>query len=211
MNLNDPETVRVYRCHPDPDGLVGYLVPYEFNYVTGVNKRLYPIHVFDQGRIVTCTYYEDATRQPDGTVVGTTPVVRETFVYVVDSNNFAQERTQTIEWFRNDGTIAGSKVRHKLYGARESRDEGRRRRRNVADQLSMQVLGAVISSGEAADVSSALALVLPWLDSLNTPLQKYVESGSDELDAAVAASLELWLLAEVAPGVSIKAFILSQL
>jgi len=201
---------KIYR-YVDRDEFVVEEVPQSLNYKTGLNKRLHPIHEFSRGRIVRTTYYDSFKIGVNGFVTGIDPIVEEISSWL-DNPNGTIERTKEIRWFREDKTRSDPKVLIKPYDVIESRTEGRRRRRNVGDQLSMNVVGLVMQTERLDKISDAVALCTPWLLKNKNAQDLFVELGAPALVQAISADSKTeWLNNEIAPGVSIRMYLVSEL
>ena len=138
--------------------------PLALNYATGLATRLRKAETFVQGELRTIAYHPDATVDlATGaiTFVGA-PVVREDFAYVRDAAGFAKSRTQTITWLRKDGSDHPTqKVMGKVYNPGASMREGKRRRRNIIDQVELRVAQLLLETelaNQGGDVQGTLEL-----------------------------------------------------
>jgi len=158
-------------------------------------------------------WYEDSAIDPNGEEVGAGDViVCEDFVYMEDSAGLARERTQTITWLMEDGAEGQSKIRVKKYGNTASRTEGRRRRRNVIDHMSIQVVG-MYAATELVDMATAIAATQPYIEALASEVALFIEDGATALADAITADVTTTWLSNViaAPSTTIKDYILGEL
>jgi hypothetical protein len=185
--------------------------PLGVDYVTGLNVRLHPIHTWERGRIIRVDWFATYSVDANGEEQGDDLVVCETLVYTDDASGLARHRLQKITWYLEDGTPGQSKTREKIYGNAASRTEGRRRRRNVIDNMSIKVVGMLAATETDGDVSAAIDLSRPFLDALSSEVSMYVESGATALHAAIVSSTVSWLANAVATNTTIRDYILGEL
>lgn len=124
-------------------------VPSNINYITGITGRIHPTNtIIISGEIRQVDYYANASApNAQGVITYDDLVIRETFAYTRDAMGFARARTQTITWYKEDGTPhAGTKTRVKYYENDESIREGQRRRKNITDTLSMTITKWLLST-----------------------------------------------------------------
>jgi hypothetical protein len=108
--------------------------------------------------------------------------------YARTSNGLAVERWTERTWYREDGTAhPDTKVTHKAYShdALQQMREGRRRRSNVIDQLSITVLNLLVATETAVDplnptpaeITAAEAIAIPWLATYDDHVNNYIRVG----------------------------------
>ena len=208
--MTKPEHYKLFRYF-DGDHLPKSEIPTDVNYVTQLSQRLHPVYAWYRGRVEYIRFYANASLDTQGEIVGTDLIIEEHFKYT-DVGGFARQRVQTISWFREDGSAGDAKTRVKLYNNTEGRTEGRRRRRNVIDQMSIRVVGVVAATETAGDIAAAVALTTPYIEDLETEVQQYIEASSSNLSTAIASDTgHSWLDNPLAPGVTVRMFILGEL
>ena len=169
-------------------------IPFDVNYITGLTRRLYPIVSYTRGRITRIDYMLEGWLNALGEKEGNDLAVREDFEYTLNAGGFAVERTQTIRWYLEDGTEGGSKTRHKFYDNKDSREEGRRRRRNVIDILSMDVVGILAATHTSGDIPSAVAIGIAYMGALEAETIDFIETSSNALRDAITGDADTsWL------------------
>lgn len=184
--------------------------PLSVNFVSGLSIRLHPIHTFTRGRITQTNWYANAGVDANGELEGSDLVVREDFAYTLDAAGLARHRLQTIAWVREDESLGDTKVRQKFYDNTQARTEGRRRRRNVIDSVSISTVG-LYAQTQQVDIGSAIVATTPFIEDIATELALYIEDGSPVLAQAITNGTEGWLDNPVAPGLTIRDFILGEI
>lgn len=187
--------------------------PTDFNYTSpGLDQRLYALPIFTKGRISRVEFYGDVGHDASGELVGSDLVVSEDHVYSLDAAGLARFRTITITWYREDGTPGQTKQRPKKYNNAQARQEGRRRRRNVIDKLSIDVVGMVAMTETSGHLPNAIALATPWLEAREELVAQFLElSGSALRDSALADTHTSWLNNLLGPGFTIRDHIAQEL
>lgn len=98
-------------------GLEKFALPHEIDFITGIDRRLVDKKTRIFGELQTIEYFESKTQNQDGSFTFETPVVKESFSYVRDAiTGFPSSRTQTIQWYFEDGSLCDkAKTRIKYY------------------------------------------------------------------------------------------------
>jgi hypothetical protein len=190
--------------------------PFDVDYITQSSVRLHPTNsIVVDGEIRRVDYY--ATAAPPnsmGIVEYSDLIVREDFAYTRDQMGFARARTQTITWFREDGSPHQStKQRVKFYENDESLREGQRRRRNITDTLSMTVTGWLVAT--QTQLASGQARIQMGRDFMAAHKQSF-DMYADASDAGILYAIRddqahAWLDGLMAPGLTVRAKILDDL
>jgi hypothetical protein len=149
----------------------------------------------------------------------TDEIVRETMVYVRSANGLAVSRTTTRTWFREDGTAHPvAKVTTKDYAADpvHQMQEGARRRQNVVDRLTIDVLGMLMATQTAGDVAAAETIGAGFMLTHSSAVTTYLRTGANALlQAEVTADTAAWLDNDLAAlgmgGVTIRQAIVASL
>ena len=188
-------------------------IPYDLDFKTGLTTRLHPNRIFEKGVLVETCYHSDASHNPDGTIDFGEPVVRETFEYLRDAQTFAQQRTQSIEWFLDSGEVGpDKKILTKLYTRVEGIQEGVRRRNNVIDQLKIDLIGLLVISGVAASPSEAIALGQGFFTQNAGLIQLYLEISDPRLSQSVETDQNVDWLDRLTPfEITFRSFIIDAL
>lgn len=108
--------------------------------------------------------------------------------YTRTSNGLAVERWTERTWYREDDTAhPETKVTHKTYShdSLQQMREGRRRRGNVIDQLSITVLNLLVATETAVDplnptpaeITAAEVIAMPWLATYDVHVNNYIRVG----------------------------------
>lgn len=206
--------IKYYKIHSlyDVGGFPRDEAPTTIDYETGLDVRLHPVFTWDKGRILRKEWHASFSLDANGEEVGTDLIVSEDFVYTEDASGLARSRTQSITWYYEDGTPGSSKVRAKVYGNAASRTEGRRRRRNVIDNMSIGVVG-MYAATTPCDLGTAIAATKPYISALASEVSLYIEDGSTALATAISTDVVTAWLDNViaAPSTTIRHYILGEL
>lgn len=159
------------------EGLDKTQVPQHINYISELKQRLHPLITnIVKGEVREITYYAGVTLNQDGTLTGTTPVVREEFVYTRDVAKMAISRVMKIYWILQDGTDhAEYKERIKYYSPEQRIVEGQTLRKNIIDYTQPVALGMIMQT-EQVDYDTAVTM-------------------GAELFHAYAANIDSWIYA----------------
>lgn len=165
------------------------VTPKSVDYKKDLDRRLHPKYVFDSlGFLVSCTYYKDLsiTQNQLGFTVYTysDPVLKYEASYYIKPDGYVGYRTVTRRWYRMDDSLdPDSKITVKYYEPMTARDEGKTRRRNLINELLIQVVGLLImTSNDLPNVAAAETDAIPFMKSITNGISDYYEYGS-KLDA----------------------------
>jgi hypothetical protein len=188
-------------------------VPYDVDYVTGLTQRLHPVETYERGRIVRIDYFLNAGLDAYGEKYGTDLFVTESFDYTNNAGGFAVSRVQVISWYLEDGTVGGTKERHKLYNTKDSRAEGRRRRRNVIDISSMNVIKLLAGTETGGDINAAVIMGVTFMAGYKLQTEAYLEMATNDLYTAVLSNTTASWLNNVinAEGATIRMYLAGEL
>lgn len=183
----------------------------DVDYVRTLPTRLHPDRQIVKGELQRVTYYAHA-EVINSMVAYSDPIVEEVYVYTRDSDGFALYRDMTITWFREDGSPDPRlKRRRKYYSPLERIQEGKRRRKNVVDQLQFTVLFAIMVT-EAVTEEQARQLGTAFLAHHDAFIRLYLDASDPAIVSAVQAdSVHTWLSNELSPGVTIRDTITGEL
>lgn len=162
------------------------------------------------------TLYDDVTIDPvTGGQTGTTPVVKENFVYTRDADELAESRTMDITWYRKDGVEhLDKKNRLKYYTPEQAIQEGIRRRHNIVEYMQLPIVG-MIAQFTPTTVSNAIDLGAAFIDEYTTQIDTYILTPrTNSFQDAVTndpATTHTWLTLDVGGGTTIRDYILDQL
>jgi len=162
-----------------------FLVPKSIDYKQEIDGNLNPEYTFDEnGWLVEATYYENVTLTQNA--MGFTqydydnPILKVEAVYNMKPDGYVGSREVTRRWYRMDGTLdPDSKVTNKVYTPMSARDEGKRRRRNLVNELMIETVGLfIMTSGDLSDVPTAESDAMPLLKEISSGISDYYEYGS---------------------------------
>ena len=162
-----------------------FLTPKSIDYKIELNTRLHPDYTFDEhGWLVECIYYRNCSIWQNE--LGFTqydysdPILKYEADYTMKDDGYVGSRTVTRRWYRLDGSLDDdAKVTTKFYEPMLARDEGKKRRRNVVNQLMIETVGLfIMTSEDLNDVPTAEADAIPFLKSISSGLTDYYEYGN---------------------------------
>lgn len=109
------------------------------NYTTGLLKKLFPARTFVQGELQKVEWYAEESQ--------TDLILTVDIVYNRDTQGFAVDRTTTRTWKNKDGSDNDkNKVTKKVYDTPGKINEGKRRRGNLIDILTNNMMGFMIET-----------------------------------------------------------------
>jgi hypothetical protein len=162
-----------------------FLTPKSIDYKQDIDGRFHPEYTFDSnGWLIKCVYHEnlEISQDPQGFTQYSysNPILEVDAVYTIKPDGYVGSRTITRKWYRLDGTLdPDSKVTEKFYEPMQARDEGKRRRRNLINELTIEAVGLfIMTSEDLNDVSSAEADAIPFLKEISSGISDYYEYGS---------------------------------
>ena len=163
--------------------------PKSVDYKKDVQVRFHPEFNFDKfGFLTGCTYYENLSVSYDayGFTVFTydNPIVNYVADYTFADNGYVATRTVTRKWYMMDGSLStDAKTTFKVYEPMVARNEARRRRKNLINDLLINTVGLIIiTSGDLDNVTDAEADAMPLMRDINSAISAYYEYGT-KLDA----------------------------
>lgn len=179
------------------------LTPKAVDYKKDVNGRLHPKRTFVKGFLTECEYFENAglAVDPNTGFTGITyenPVLKVEIDYYIGGDGYVSYRDTTRSWVKHNGEYStDTKMSRKYYSKIEAKEEGKRRRNNIIDQLTLEV-GAfvVLTETGTTSVQEAEALALPFLDELDTSIDKYLKGNTEPIINSITSadtSTHYWL------------------
>jgi len=164
-----------------------FITPKSIDYKKEIDGRLHPKYTFDQyGWLVHCVYYENLNITQDAQGFTqynySNPVLEMTGEYVMKADGYVGSRTITRKWYRLDGTLDDdAKITEKFYEPVLARDEGKRRRRNIVNNLMIETVGLfIMTSQDLNTVTEAETDAMPFLKEISTGLSDYYEYGNKQ-------------------------------
>lgn len=147
--------------------------------------RLHPEYIFDNaGFLRKCTYYENLNITYDSFSFSvfnfSNPVLKYESDYLVGDDDYVKSRTVTRSWYLMSGTFSTDvKTSYKIYEPLVSRDEGRRRRKNLINRLIIDTVGLfIITSPDLNNVMDAEEDAIPFMKEIGNGISEYYEYGS---------------------------------
>lgn len=136
---------------------------------TNLNINLFGLHkklIFDSyGCLITKEYYKNY----DGSIYSDL-IVKDEYVYNIDTNDLVKYRDETITWYYTDNTIGQIKTFRKYYSIKQGIKEGIIRRTNLINQAKeyglINILGIRNVSGESIQPNSHyfFSLLMPNIE-----------------------------------------------
>lgn len=182
-----------------------------------LSVRLEKRRTFDKGQRIRTDRYDPAAVSLDP---GTGQVLYDDdgliisieYTFIRDDEYLVLTRPGTVTWWCEDGTAHHlTKSLLKTYSGLERMKEGITRRRNVIDQLKIDVLGSIMIT-EGISQSAAIDEGKLYFNAYQDETDIYIESDSDALVVATMADTTFnWLNNDMAavgaPGVTIRQYI----
>jgi hypothetical protein len=183
-------TIRTYRIYDHvADTFDETVFPGFINYKTGLIARLHPVHTIVRGELKKTVYHANS----DG-VNYDTPVLEVSFTWYRDSSGFCLRRDSKIAYYLNDGSIAEeTKDLIKYYNEQESIEEGRRRRQNIVNDLSLTLIGMLQMTVTGKTDEEILQLGRDWLKANKTDIETFVEASDKTIHNVILNDLTWWL------------------
>jgi len=165
--------------------------------------RLHSHKTWVFGRILKETFHpfaEDLKTPIMGDIIHS-----KTYDYEFDPNTFETiYRLEHMKWFNELGEVSHEKLQPKVYEGHEGMAEAKRRRANIIDQLKSDVQKLGGATGSSNDVND-------FIGRNNTLIGLYIEYGRFELIQSIMADTANFLSALVAPGITVKMYMISKL
>lgn len=176
--------------------------PLDINYKTELALGLYPNRTFVQGELQEVIWYgtydaletDEADRWKD-------PVLKVSVVYNRDALGFAQFRITTRSWYFVDGELdeVNTKISNKYYNHFSTIKEGKTRRKNIIDQLSLPVLSMLAATELVKDplvYTSEAELIVEgrrFMSSHKQEINNFIDDSNTQLAIDVTADATVWL------------------
>lgn len=189
VNAHSP-VVLTYKLYEHiTDTIDSTVFPGHIDYKTGLNKRLHPVHELTKGELQKTTYYAVT----DGTTF-VDPVLQVTFVWHRDANGFCLRRDSTINYYMNDGSLSTeNKYMEKHYNEQESIDEGRRRRRNIVNDINLTVVGLMQMTITDKTDEEILQLGRDWYATNKNDIDNFVETSEQTIRGKILSDVTWWM------------------
>lgn len=163
--------------------------PTVIDYKTGLKQRLHKvIKTRFRGEVREVDYYTDESMS---TLVISVQVYADDSLTILgysrDPLGLVIERWTKRTWWKEDDTPGKIKVTHKTYShdANEQMNEGRRRRTNVVNSLTLQVLNMLVATSAAnpmaptiAEIQAAESLGLEFMSDYSSQISSYISGGN---------------------------------
>ena len=222
------ETFKIYD-HLSEDALekVGKdftLTPKAIDYKKDIDGRLHPKYTFVKGFLTNCEYFEKAYNVVDpmtgfSGITYENPILNVDISYYIGDDGYVSYRDTTRSWMKHNGEYStDTKVSRKYYQKFQAKEEGKRRRSNIIDQLTLDT-GAFIMLTESGitSVQEAEYTALPFLDFVDTSIDKYIKGNTQEIiDNVMSADTGVyyWIDNTVPgsdPSITIRQYLLNNL
>lgn len=193
------------------------------DYKRGLNRRLYQhIETWFRGEVREVSYFAQAAVMAPGPIQYSDLILRVSLVYTRGETGLVRDRVVTRTWYDTDGNpmldnplllsaaqadptpgninlLQVQKVTHKVYDPELQLEEGRRRRKNVMNGLTvgiatvLTVQGSVAGGVAPGDQAGAELVGYLLLQPLGAQIGLYQDFGDPSLRTAIAASSTSWL------------------
>jgi len=150
----------------------------------------------------------------DSTDTFSIPIVKEVRTYFMDSGIYTS-RPMTITWYWDDGTEhPDTKSKLKYYTPRKAMAAIKKKRANIIDTVSTNLIGYLLMTGEASTKEDAVVIAKAYLDNIDIEVGKYLKGTESSLIGNVTNDvIHTWLNNAVtqAGGLTIRALILNEI
>lgn len=164
-----------------------FITPKSIDYKKEIDGSFNPEYIFDSnGFLVEATYYENVgmSQSTEGFIQYNyeNPILRVQVNYSVRPDGYAASRKVTRRWYRMDGSLdLDSKVTNKVYTPMLARNEGKRRRRNLINELLIETVGIIVLTSPDLDtVTEAETDATPFMSNISDAISAYYEYGTKE-------------------------------
>ncbi len=152
-------------------------LPFDINYKTEINSRLHPVHTFIHGELQETIYY---LQYDEETKEYSDKILRVTFTYIREGG-FAKKRIANRTWFYNDGSESiEHKTCIKYYSNLDAIVEGKRRRSNIINEMSLNVVGYLMAF-EGLDLTNATLKARTFGSNLKTEITLFIDESIKDL------------------------------
>lgn len=170
--------------------------PFYVDYTLTLAPEIHPIYTsVYKGEIREIIYYESISMDANGQLVGTTPVVRESYTYVRDVAKMVVSRTGKIYWYKNDGT-EHPEYREivRYYAPYEKIVEGQELRKRLIDFCQPVVLGMIMAT-EQVPYNDAVSLGAQLSNTYSNEMNSWINASRDNalLDIVEQNTTIAWL------------------
>lgn len=160
------------------------ITPKSIDYKKSVNSRLHPKMVFNEfGFLTDVIYYSELEVDTSGQFLQynySNPIVKYNAKYNTGSDGYTISRVTTRNWTRNDGSWSENpKVSLKIYDPISSRDEAKKRRRNLINNLLVEIVGLIMYTTPSLTTTSLAEIdAMGFFHDIETAITAYYESGT---------------------------------
>jgi hypothetical protein len=180
--------------------------PRNINYKTQLVNALFPKRTFDKGHLIKVEYYKEhdiPTNTFTGLVLTVDVVYDMTNAETYQSSEKVNERTTTRTWRRRNGKMNSTKVTKKHYSdITLQREEGKRRRTNIFNLVSVDLVTCLTVLIHAGDQQTAENDALVLMAAYNSEVSQYFEVGGGALITAINDDAVFGWLDTVVPDVN---------
>ena len=195
------------------------IFPDRIDFITGLNRRLYPKNTYNFGELDQTIYYANRSGTQLEGFTYSTPVVQEEFVYVRDPiTEFPISRTNTLKWYFADGTLdTNSKVLTKYYDDDPvlQMNELCTRRSNNIDCIIIAIVGLALMTNPDLTFNEIIAEGKTFFATNGINRQLYIMDGNLALVDDVRNDTTLsWMdsdISSLTPLPTIRSYIIYQL
>ena len=176
--------------------------PHNLDYKRGLTVKLVGDYKYDnKGNLSEVIYYKTANRVGLDVYSYEEPLIKYIGEYFYDSDGYTTHRIIKRYWMDSRGEWSGiNETTPKLYDRHHSRLVGIRRRKNLINQLVIEVGGLILMTSSLSSVEEAESLAIPFFNSINSELTIYYEGGNKSINGdnfplyeTILNSDEVWL------------------
>lgn len=170
--------------------------PLTVDYKKGLETTLFPKYTFNQGFLVNVEYFSDSYLVPTpysgvSAITHFNPVLKIEAEYHVGGDGYVSHRNITRTWqtINNIYDVGNQKKTTKYYNKLQARAEGVRRRTNIIDEIVSNAGGLILMTETGVTtVQQAEDIALPFLDYMESPINKYIKGNTAHLVNSVASA-----------------------
>lgn len=162
--------------------------PFTLDYKKQLRRSLHVHYQFNNGFMYKATYYEkqSITEDPQTLVksfIYESPVLEVDVDYVVGSDGYVINRTTTRKWFFLDDRIDDDnvKITTKYYDTIMAIREAKRRRDNIVNNLTKDILGLLVMfESTVTNVNEAAKVGVAFVRALSKEINEFINFGNQE-------------------------------
>lgn len=197
------------------------VLPIDIDYKTGLTAKLHPVYTYVKGELQNVEYYGVYDEsEPVESDRFKEPVVSVDITYERDSLGFAKKRTTNRSWYQKNGSINKNKKKttKKYYDNNMTIVEGKRRRGNIVNNMTLPIMGMLIQTElikPDTTFTTQESLIIEgrrWLASHKPAFIDFVDDSNPTISTEIANDTTSWLDNVIdGEGTTIRDYMLNEL